>query len=765
MLNELYQVVTALEGKGVSFTLPHPSLEPMKNAPLLVVRLVAGGKPTKLEMLKGEDAERIFRIKHASSGSSFPGLNIPLPLCDLTDAASAESESSPPLAAMIRSLSKKSSSAGAIGDGARTLYPLSKPTQFKQRQQDDFNKSVSELVGWLREAFREAPDGLRNLKLLLDLVAEAAVTLPLFAPMLAERIVSSLADIERPYCPLLVDLLFGSLDWKGRTEPPGSQQYFKKKTALDTTADGGPRKQFIYLELAEEDVRCHRVSDWRVWKAVNQHFIATRPLPFKAKARASKKAEAETSPGPRQRQGRDAFTGAVCTLADSFQGSKLAKLPSSFLFSNNTDDAGCFFRYGLGKADTFKVGQDVFLRISGALSHLAGYDKKDREGKTWMSIPAPQAKKACLLVAYLEEEPDEVDEYAALFGTHDESVLEADYEAKTSQVLAALKGKVAANPDLRIRLLAIASIDKANNQLVLNRSLFARDVVKAAEEWRLGVHNCPEVTMTFPASKESRQTTGRTAERKARASPAPLDICSVINNVWSSKSDGGFDVRYQRAISVADAYDVFLGPDVFCEPKTRFALHALLIRMRIVFARTGLLNATGNLELLNVHGRGQVLKAVALIGILLRQLNQHHETFMKDTIYQVGRLLALADSLHFQYCKWVRTSDKKRQQGQVDAPTELLGNSLFNFALDEPVMAVARLAERIRPYKGWADSYTGPDAERIQELIHKMGECAAQIDLDTAKLPPRMEDIHKAQLLLGYLADSRWTKNQNPQNK
>jgi hypothetical protein len=244
-----------------------------------------------------------------------------------------------------------------------------------------------------------------------------------------------------------------------------------------------------------------------------------------------------------------------------------------------------------------------------------------------------------------------------------------------------------------------------------------------------------------------------------------LDICSVINNVWSSKSDGGLDVRYQRAISVADAYDVFLGPDLFREPTTRFALHALLTRMKIVFARMGMLNATGNLELLNVHARGQVLKAIALVGILLRQLNQHHETFMKDTTYQIGRLLAFADSLHFQYCKWVRTSDNKRQQDKVDAPTELLGNSLFNFGLDEPVMALARLAERIRPYKGWADSYTGLDAERIQEIVQKMGECAAQIDLDAAKLPPQMEDIHKAQLLLGYLAYNRYTKNHNPQNK
>ena len=475
MLNELYQVVTALEEKGVSFSLPHPSLEPMKNVALMVVRLASGGKPAQLEMLKGDEAERIFRIKHASSGSSFPGINIPLPLRDLTGAPFAESSQG--LETLIRLLSQKSASAGTIGDAARALYSLGKPTQFKQRQQDDFKKSVSELVGWLRDAFHQASDELHNLKLLLDLVADAAMSLPAFAPMLAERIISSLAEIERPYCSLIVDLLFGSLDWKGRTEPLGSRQYFRRKVALDTTADGGPRKQFVYFEVAEEDVQRHRVSDRRLWEVVNQHFLETRPLQFKAKARSARKAEAGMSPSSSQRQGHDAFTGAVCTLADSFQASKLAKLSSSILFSNNTDEAECFFRYGLGKANTFKVGERVVLRMSGALSYLAGYDKKDREGKTWMSIPAPRAKNACLLVAYLEEESDEVDDYAALFGTTTPACWRETTKPERRQVLVALRGKIAANPDLRIRLLAIASIDKANNQLVLNRSLFARDVI------------------------------------------------------------------------------------------------------------------------------------------------------------------------------------------------------------------------------------------------------------------------------------------------
>ena len=116
-----------------------------------------------------------------------------------------------------------------------------------------------------------------------------------------------------------------------------------------------------------------------------------------------------------------------------------------------------------------------------------------------------------------------------------------------------------------------------------------------------------------------------------------------------------------------------------------------------------------------------------LTGIFLHQLNQHHEAFMKDSIYQVGRLLALADSLHFQYSKWVRTSDEKRKSGKVDAPSNCLGTHLFNFALDNPVAALARLAERIRPYKGWADTYSGESARLVHWFVRQIATVNANL--------------------------------------
>jgi len=252
VLNELYQIATMLEGQGLQALPVHPSLEPMKNAPLMVARLSAGGQPARLEVLNGEIAETISRVKHSSSGSSFPGVNLPLPLWDLTDAPTAESAKY--LNELVGMLAKRDSSAQQISMAARALYSLGRPAQFKQRQQADFKKSVSELVNWLRDVFREAPDEVGNLKLLLDLVGEAPIPLQTFASFLANQIVSDLSDVGRVHCPMALDLLFGTLDWKERNEPLGSPPYFQKKSKRDQGKDG-PRKQFVYLELADEDTR------------------------------------------------------------------------------------------------------------------------------------------------------------------------------------------------------------------------------------------------------------------------------------------------------------------------------------------------------------------------------------------------------------------------------------------------------------------------------------------------------------------------------
>ncbi len=322
-------------------------------------------------------------------------------------------------------------------------------------------------------------------------------------------------------------------------------------------------------------------------------------------------------------------------------------------------------------------------------------------------------------------------------------------------MLQALEGKLTSEPELNVELLALCVLNQGNNQLSLHRKLRVANVVHAARAWEAAAKNAPRATILFPEAKKG--------ERFAITyfTPDPLDTASILNRLWSEDAIcGKTKPAFQRAVSVSDAYDVFLAADPLAHVKTKQCLGLLLARMAPALSRLGTVKASG---LWTEDGRPttpatlrlQCSKAVSLLGIFLQKLKEQKETFMKEPTYQVGRLLALADSLHLHYCKYVRTSDEKREAGKIDAPSELLGNSLFNFALDQPVTALARLAERIKPYKGWADTYFGEESGLVHWFLRQMAEAERATSSSWGQLEhqQRMTDADKAKLLLGYLAD------------
>jgi hypothetical protein len=209
-------------------------------------------------------------------------------------------------------------------------------------------------------------------------------------------------------------------------------------------------------------------------------------------------------------------------------------------------------------------------------------------------------------------------------------------------------------------------------------------------------------------------------------------------------------------MAVADAYDVFLADSPLARRKVQAALQLLVSRMSTVLVALGAVKTTREWTGLSDVVRWQSLKSVALAGILLHQLGQHRKDFMQEPITQVGRLLALADSLHQQYCKHVRKGE---------SPSQLIGNALFNTALDQPVFALARLAERLTPYQAWARTFQSKDPDAgvglVKYFLGEIAACTAAIRLE--ELPQRMSDADKAKLLLGYLADH--PKNETPKQQ
>jgi hypothetical protein len=97
-----------------------------------------------------------------------------------------------------------------------------------------------------------------------------------------------------------------------------------------------------------------------------------------------------------------------------------------------------------------------------------------------------------------------------------------------------------------------------------------------------------------------------------------------------------------------------------------------------------------------------------------------------------------------------------------ESPSQLIGNALFNTALEQPVFALARLAERLTPYQAWARTFQSNDPKAgvglVKYFLGEIGTCTAAIKFE--QLPAKMSDADKAKLMLGYLADH--SKNDTP---
>jgi len=724
MLNELSQVVDAIEQLGVTAQSRHPRINPMgKNKDLLVVCVAKNGTPRHIEVLDGKKSATLFRVEHGSAGSSFPGLNLPTPLRRL-DIVSAE-KLKPVVESLLALAKNKNTTNAVLAEAIAQLFDLSSPRAFSASQENQFQRSCGELVAELRETLSSAPTTLKNFLSLLAVIGDVKPMLPSFTNSLADVMVKHGGESDRNTLLLFQNILFGVLDWKKRAAKIGTPDYSKEKTEQDKNAN-----QPVYLDLAEPDSSFKRVAHAETSALINGALLKVGT-------------SATVTTGKRSK-GVDSYSGEAVELQDKFPSPKIAELGNLKLFSVNTNEVRALRRYGLEGAKTFPVSSALVQRMNDALLYLASEDKR---GISCRAIPSAQRDRRDLLVAYLEGELEFREQVAEMFGGEADAFSDADFAAIAHPVIEMLEGKIAANPNLNVRLLSFCSIDKGRKQISLNRRFRVVDVIRAAKDWQAGAQNVPEVSVWF-YDKTTKQSVIR-----AHTTPCPLELASTVNLVWSTDAKAGFSSSFQRALSASDAYDLFVAESPLAPQKAHAALELLVRRMSLVLAGFGAVKTTRKWTGLSDTVRWQSLKSVALLGILLRQLGQHKETFMHESTTELGRLLALADSLHLQYCKHVRKSD---------SPSQLIGNALFNTALEQPVFALARLAERLTPYQAWARTFQSKDPEAgvglVKYFLGEIAACTAAIKFE--QLPAKMSDADKAKLMLGYLADH--SKNATP---
>jgi hypothetical protein len=315
--------------------------------------------------------------------------------------------------------------------------------------------------------------------------------------------------------------------------------------------------------------------------------------------------------------------------------------------------------------------------------------------------------------------------------------VEKQFEVDAAAVCKAFEGIIRRRPDSRLYLFLVRKADKEKKQVVLAESPTVKEVLDAVRGWQQAARNVPEVVIPLPPRRK-----GEKVIYGQSASPFPDQVVRLLSEEWIR---GGLDRRKVEGVGLGQVLEVMLRIRGGWERTALFMLGLTVTRLGPLLS--GLFGAlltddSERWQKYPEHARRCALVGVSTLGILLDALGRRKETYMSDTAFLLGRLFALADTLHKEYCRHVRKGD---------IPPQLLGNSLIPVAAANPEDAVARLGQRIGIYKAWADKAEGEPYRLAKWAVRQMGDVCHQLH---RPLPTHADQSFQAELFLGYMARS-----------
>lgn len=440
-------------------------------------------------------------------------------------------------------------------------------------------------------------------------------------------------------------------------------------------------------------------------------------------------------------------------LKRRFPAPSLGSLGPTKLFSKNKDTP-CEFRYLKNLEDwedaskSFPVDLRLAEDIAAGLSTLTCSNLK---GKTWRMVANGKWEgvgrykkdKKDLLIVYCEGQPVISDEAANTFGS-DEGERRDQFENDARSLCRALEGIIKYCPQTRLHLLLIGKADKEKKQVLMHMTPTPQELLDGAGRWQQAVvENLPPVMLPLPPEQK-----GQKAIEAQPLAPYPDRVVRLLSSEWLR---GGANEQKIEGPTLRQVLDLMLhSPGKWVESAQN--LLGLTVR-RIGPLMVGVSAAFHSgerekIEKFKMPAREAALRAVAFSGILLDALGRKKEAYMNDTAFQLGRLLALTDTLHREYCVHVR-------KGNI--PPQLIGNALMPAAADNPENAIDRLRERINIYQAWAMKSSGEEYRLAKWALGQMGEICRAI---TRPLPTKTDQTFRAELFLGYMARS--TKESDP---
>jgi hypothetical protein len=512
------------------------------------------------------------------------------------------------------------------------------------------------------------------------------------------------------------DMLVNTVLSMARRAPDKAFEFLED--VLATTAPEGKAKRVsVVLEMVDRLSYDRPANHPEVRAWVNQRLIAVG---------STDTGSSETS--------TDAF-GTVYSVTDDKARFPAARLPilGNVILRAMSDESPCQRRYGKANAASFPMGVDIRQDLKDALEWIGA---EERRGQTWQDVSDVSGGRAGVLFAYPETMPNLSMECAGIFAGAVSGDQEATFSAVAKRVVDALKLIVRERPDAQVAVFVLVKIDTARTKVLMSRHLQAEALMDSARAWGDGCLNIPPVFLRMYDRNDGK--------RLQVGVPFPTEVARILKTEWNMDCSRSI---VSRSEEIRDAFDLFIGGED--------AGRAAAVRVLAFMTSKGTwpLLELGHADHLNRNLAGPILKdreivslMPAVLGLCLSKLGIERGDYMRSTAFLVGRLLAMADLLHKEYCLDVR-------KGSI--PTQLVGNALMPTALENPQQALARLSDRIYVYKSWVDkSYSSKEPGEKYALarwaVKQMGLVSQE--LSEQEVPTRTNEADKAQMLLGYLS-------------
>jgi hypothetical protein len=680
MINEIVLLNNSIKRCGLEIKNKHPWITEHKREEGFIVGFDSKGQIATIEQCPSNKMAKMWKIT-PDKQKSFPVVNLKVPIWKL---------SRHPLE-IHDALNDKD-----VAKGCDSMVKICEDSELAYKQPER-NRLAGRLIDYPDELLKKLDNTDSNLAGLIELINRLKSykgNIDSFSTQLSQSAIRGYSDGSIQSIELVEKLLFGKWD--------RSNQIYKKNEIP------------IVFDLDDYAVFKYRITDTALGSYLSDLLLQKENI----------LAEASTY--------RCAVTGEITPLeTGTFPETKIPVLGPTFLFSMNKD-APCHRRYGKISSKIFPVSKKLTYELHTSLLYIT--DEK-RKGKTWQTVPSSDNKKPDLLIVYLEDIPESTINLADLFvETTESETSEAAFEETARSVCSALKGVPALNRNSFVHVFVLTKIDQGRKQLALNSSFTIENIISGAEEWQFASNNHPPISIILPGKK------GEKAITIKPSCPSPASAMRCFQHQWIR--NGAAKSRVPGC-NLREVYDIFLGEQNEAELSSKKLLTLALQRFSPLFLGIGGAVRSGNWKTFSIDARKTMLTGVSIASILLFKLGYRKEKFMKEAAFNVGRLLALSDTLHKEYCNHVR---------KKDIPPQLIGNAMMPIAIDNPEEGIARLNERLMIYKAWADKVQGEEYRLVKWALGQMGQVAR--DLADCDLPNRTDDAAKAQMLLGYLARS-----------